>query len=59
MSTGTRQQPEKNLDRQFCPKSAARRSRKSLKQAQNRRDRHLANLDPETPPRPKYKGWEW
>ena len=59
MSIGHREQPEKDLDREFRPKSFARQSAKWEKQKQNRRARHRAQRDPECPPEAKYKGWEW
>lgn len=59
MSVGTRQQPEKDLDRTLRPKSWRRISRKALKAAQNRKARRLARIDPEAGPMPKYRGWEW
>lgn len=59
MAIGTREEPEKHLDATFRPKSFRRISRKLHKVWQNRKERRLARLDPETPPRPKYKGWEW
>ena len=58
MAVGSRQQPEKLLDSKFCT-GFKRISRKRLKQEQNRKDRRLARLDPETPPRAKYYDWEW
>ena len=59
MAIGTREQPEKYLDRMFMPKSFQRLSRKWHKTMQNRKDRHLAKNNPETPKRRKYLGWEW
>jgi len=59
MSAGTRSQPEKDLDARFKPRSYQRLSRKRDKTIQNRKDRRLARLDPETPPRAKYLGYEW
>ena len=55
VSVGTREQPEKHMD----GKNAQRISRKYQKTAQNRKDRRLANVDPETPKRGKYYGYEW
>jgi len=59
MAIGTRSEPEKDLDSMFKPKSSKRFSRKKEKQGQNRKDRHLANIDPEIGPRAKYSGYEW
>jgi len=59
MAIGTREQPDKKLDSSLSPKSSKRMSRKWIKKMQNRKDRHLANVDPETPKRRKYLGWEW
>jgi len=52
MAIGTREQSEKWMDRKP-------RSRKILKKWQHRKARHIAKLNPECPPLPKYKGWEW
>lgn len=58
MSIGNRQQPEKELDSKLC-KGWRRISRKGVKQMHNRKERHLARIDPEMPKLPKYAGWEW
>jgi len=59
MAIGTREQPEKCLDVIFKPKSFKRISRKWAKKMQNRKDRKLARINPETPKRRKWLGWEW
>jgi len=59
MSIGRREQPEKDMDSRHKPKSYRRISRKWEKQKQSRKDRRLAKLDPETPKRGKYYGYEW
>jgi hypothetical protein len=59
MAIGTREQPEKQLDAALKPKSFRRISRKRLKRWQNRKDRRRHKINPDAPPRPKYKGWEW
>lgn len=59
MSVGTRQQPEKQLDSLLKPNSFQRISRKWIKKMHNRKERRAYKLDPEQPPFPKYKGWEW
>ena len=59
ISVGTRNQPEKDMDRIHKPNSFQRISRKILKQWQNRKARRLAKLDPESPPLPKYNDYEW
>ena len=59
MAIGIREEPENKLSTQIAPKRFKRKSRKWLKKMQNRKDRHLANINPETVKRPKYKGWEW
>jgi hypothetical protein len=59
MAIGDRDQPQKDLDSKLRPNSFQRMSRKREKTLKNRKSRKLARLDPETPKRKKYLGWEW
>ena len=59
MSVGIRQEPEKDMDKQFKPKSSRRKSRKILKKWQNKKFRRKTKLNPEAGPMPKYCGYEW
>lgn len=59
MAIGEREEPEKDMDFKYRPKSARRTSRKWVKTKQNRKHRRLVNADPEYSYKKSYYGWEW
>ena len=59
MSIGTRDEPEKDLDSKFKPKSFQRISRKILKRWDNKKFRLECKQDITAHYRRIKKGWEW
>ena len=58
MALGNREEKEPDFERKSRD-GKIKRSWKKIKQMHNRRDRHEAKINPETPKRPKWNGWEW
>ena len=59
MAIGSREEPEKELDSLFRPKSYQRISRKPEKRMSNKKFRLESKLDMNKPYKKTYKGWEW
>lgn len=58
MAVGDREQKEPYFEKKSRD-GKIKKSWKKIKQMHNRRDRHEAKINPETPPRRKFYGWEW